>query len=100
MIVGVMASDKKEALDDEGKRLAKEVGSAIAELGFHLLTGGGGGFDAGCRASISGSKKQELLKAKQPTGKLDQYSEAKELAQLIVMGNESGNHTRITNLAR
>jgi predicted Rossmann-fold nucleotide-binding protein len=40
MIVGVMASGKKEPLEDEEKRLANEVGTAIAELGY--LTGGGG----------------------------------------------------------
>ena len=43
MIVGVMASGKEEPLEDEEKRLANEVGTAIAELGYHLLTGGGGG---------------------------------------------------------
>ena len=41
MIVGVMASGKKEPLDHEEKRLANEVGTEIAELGYDLLTGGG-----------------------------------------------------------
>jgi predicted Rossmann-fold nucleotide-binding protein len=41
-IVGVMASgDESPAKKHEG--LAKQVGSTIAELGFHLLTGGGDG---------------------------------------------------------
>ena len=85
MIVGVMASDKKEALDDEGKRLAKEVGSAIVELGFHLLTGGGGGLMQAVGQAFL-DKKQELLKAKQPTGNLISILRAKELAQLTSNG--------------
>jgi predicted Rossmann-fold nucleotide-binding protein len=85
MIVGVMASGKKEALDDEGKRLAKEVGSAIAELGFHLLTGGGGGLmEAVGQAFLD--KKQELLKANKPTGNLISILRAKKLTQLNSKG--------------
>jgi predicted Rossmann-fold nucleotide-binding protein len=41
-IVGVMASGD-ESLAKKHEGLAKQVGSAIAELEFHLLTGGGGG---------------------------------------------------------
>jgi predicted Rossmann-fold nucleotide-binding protein len=36
-----MGSGKE--LEREEKRLAREVGTAIAKLGYHLLTGGGGG---------------------------------------------------------
>ncbi len=46
MIVGVMASGD-ESLAKKHGGLAKQVGSAIAELGFHLLTGGGGGLMTG-----------------------------------------------------
>jgi predicted Rossmann-fold nucleotide-binding protein len=42
MIVGVMASGD-ESLASKHKSLANEVGSIVAELRFHLLTGGGGG---------------------------------------------------------
>ena len=42
MIVGVMAPGD-EALAKMHEKLAQTVGSSIAELGFHLLTGGGGG---------------------------------------------------------
>jgi len=41
IVVGVMGSGKE--LEHEEKRLAREVGTAIAKLGYHLLTGGGGG---------------------------------------------------------
>ena len=41
MIVGVMGSGKE--LEHEEKRLAGEVGTASAEVGYHRLTGGGGG---------------------------------------------------------
>jgi predicted Rossmann-fold nucleotide-binding protein len=80
MIVGVMASGKKEPLKDEEKRLAKEVGTAIAELGYHLLTGGGGGSMAAVGAAFL-EKKRKLLKANRPAGNLISILRAKELPQ-------------------
>ena len=80
MIVGVMASGKKKSLGDDGKRLAQEVGSAIAKRGFHLLTGGGGGLmEAVGQAFLQ--KKQELLKANKPAGNLISILRAKELTE-------------------
>jgi len=78
MIVGVMASGKKEPLEDEEKRLANEVGTAIAELGYHLLTGGGGGLMETVGQAFLSSK-QELAKAKKPTGSLISILRAKKL---------------------
>ena len=78
MIVGVMASGKNEPLDDEERRLAEEVGSTVAELGFHLLTGGGGGL-----MKIVGQafldKKREILNQNRPAGNLISILRAKEL---------------------
>ena len=57
-----------------------QVGSAIAELGFHLLTGGGGGLmTAVGKAFLDGKRK--LLKAKRRTGNLISILRAKELPQ-------------------
>ena len=61
MIVGVMASGD-EALVKKHKASAKELGSTVAELGFHLLTGGGDGL-----MKIVG---QAFLEEKQRTGML------------------------------
>ena len=81
MIVGVMASGKKEPLEDEEKRLANEVGTAIAELGYHLLTGGGGGsMEAVGQAFLK--KKRKRLAAKRPAGHLISILRAKELPKL------------------
>jgi predicted Rossmann-fold nucleotide-binding protein len=80
MIVGVMASGKKEPLEDEEKRLANEVGTAIAELGYHLLTGGGGGSMRAVGQAFL-KKKRNLLKANRTAGKLISILRAKELAQ-------------------
>jgi predicted Rossmann-fold nucleotide-binding protein len=80
MIVGVMASGKKELLEDEEKRLANELGTAIAELGYHLLTGGGGGSMAAVGKAFL-EQKQKLLKANQLAGNLISILRAKELPQ-------------------
>ncbi|MFZ2077895.1 MAG: hypothetical protein WAV38_14840 [Xanthobacteraceae bacterium] len=80
MIVGVMASGKKEPLEDEEKRLANEVGTAIAELGYHLLTGGGGGSMRAVGQAFL-KKKRNLLKATRTAGKLISILRAKELPQ-------------------
>ena len=80
MIVGVMASGKKEPLADEEKRLAKEVGTEIAKLGCHLLTGGGDGtMEAVGKAFLN--EKRKLLKAKRRVGNLISILRAKELPQ-------------------
>jgi len=80
MIVGVMASGKKEPLEDEEKRLANKVGTAIAELGYHLLTGGGGGsMEAVGQAFLE--KKRKLLEANRSAGNLISILRAKELPQ-------------------
>jgi predicted Rossmann-fold nucleotide-binding protein len=80
MIVGVMASGKKEPLEDEEKRLANELGTAIAELGYHLLTGGGGGSMAAVGMAFL-EQKQKLLKANRLAGNLISVLRAKELPQ-------------------
>src|SRR5438874_7431929 len=81
MIVGVMASGKNERLDDEQRRLAREVGTAIAKLGYHLLTGGGGGLMKAVGQAFL-NEKRKLLKAKRPAGNLISILRAKELPQL------------------
>ena len=73
MIVGVMASGKKSFADDYGP-LAKEVGSTIAEQGFYLLTGGGGG--------LMKAVGEEFLTIKPRTGKLISILRAKEFPEL------------------
>ena len=81
MIVGVMASGKEEPLEDEEKRLANEVGTAIADLGYHLLTGGGGGsMEAVGQAFLK--EKRKLLKANRRTGNLISILRAEKLPQL------------------
>ena len=80
MIVGVMASGKKEPLEDEDKRLANELCTAIAKLGYHLLTGGGGGSMAAVGMAFL-EQKQKLLKAKRRAGNLISILRAKELPQ-------------------
>jgi predicted Rossmann-fold nucleotide-binding protein len=81
MIVGVMASGKKEPLEEEEKRLANEVGSAVAELGFHLLTGGGDGLMKAVGQAFL-YKKQDVLLQKRSAGNLISILRAKELPQL------------------
>jgi predicted Rossmann-fold nucleotide-binding protein len=83
MIIGVMASGD-EACAKKHETLAKEVGSTIAELGFHLLTGGGGLMRAVGQAFLE--KKQELLEANKPVGNLISILGAKELPQLNSKG--------------
>jgi predicted Rossmann-fold nucleotide-binding protein len=74
MIVGVMASGRR--LKDEEERLADEVGTAIAELGYHLLTGGGGGsMEAVGQAFLK--KKRELVQENRPVWESDKYPESK-----------------------
>jgi predicted Rossmann-fold nucleotide-binding protein len=80
------------------KRLANEVGTAIAELGYHLLTGGGGGsMEAVGQAFLE--KKRKLLEANRPGGNLISILGAKELPQKRAE-NEPGNQTRTMDLAR
>jgi predicted Rossmann-fold nucleotide-binding protein len=76
-----MASGKTKPLDDEERHLAREVGTAIAELGFHLLTGGGDGLMAAVGQAFL-NEKRKLLKAKRGAGKLISILRAKELPQL------------------
>src|SRR5205823_8468532 len=85
MIVGVMASGKDEPLDDEERRLAEEVGSTVAELGFHLLTGGGGGLMKTVGQAFL-DKKREILNQNRPAGNLINILRAKELPQLTKDG--------------
>jgi predicted Rossmann-fold nucleotide-binding protein len=80
MIVGVMASGKEEPLEDEVKRLAIEVGTATAELGYHLLTGGGGGLMKAVGQAFL-DKKREILNQNRPAGNLISILRAKELPQ-------------------
>jgi predicted Rossmann-fold nucleotide-binding protein len=68
MIVGVMASGDEELAKNHAA-LAEEVGSTVAELGFDLLTGGGGGLMKAVGQAFL-DKKRELLKTKKPTGNL------------------------------
>jgi predicted Rossmann-fold nucleotide-binding protein len=65
MIVGVMASGK-EPLEDQVKRLANDVGTAIAELGYHLLTGGGGGLMKAVGKAFLKKKRNFWLQIDQP----------------------------------
>jgi len=81
MIVGVMASGKNEPLDDEERRLAREVGTVIAKLGYHLLTGGGGGLMKAVGQAFL-EKKREILNQNRPAGNLISVLRAKELPQL------------------
>src|SRR5437764_7198225 len=86
IVVGVMGSGKE--LEREEKRLAREVGTAIAKLGYHLLTGGGGGsMEAVGQAFLK--KKRKLLKAKRRAGNLISILRAEELPQL----NKDGKRT-------
>jgi predicted Rossmann-fold nucleotide-binding protein len=80
MIVGVMASGD-ESLAKKHEILAKEVGSAIAETGFHLLTGGGSG--------LMRAVGQEFLNRAPRTGKLISILRAKELPQLKISGRRN-----------
>jgi predicted Rossmann-fold nucleotide-binding protein len=84
MIVGVMASGD-ESLAKKHHDLAQQVGSAIAELGFHLLTGGGDGLMAAVGQAFLNAKRK-LLKAKRPAGNLISILRAKELPQLNKTG--------------
>src|SRR6516164_8475539 len=76
-IVGVMASgDASLATNHED--LAKQVGSAIAELGFHLLTGGGDGLMATVGQAFLDKKRN----IPDPTLKLISILRAKRLPEL------------------
>ncbi len=87
-IVGVMASGKGEPLEDEEERLASEVATAIAELGYHLLTGGGGGLMTAVGQAFL-DKKRKLLKAKRRAGNLISILRAEELSELKKDGRRS-----------
>jgi predicted Rossmann-fold nucleotide-binding protein len=78
-IVGVMASGD-ESLAKKHEGLAKQVGSAIAELGFHLLTGGGDGLMASVGQAFL-KKKRTLLRTKGRAGNLISILRAKDLPQ-------------------
>ena len=80
LIVGVMASGNEE-VDEEETRLASEIGIAVAEQGFHLLTGGGLGLMKVVGQAFL-NKKQNLLRANQPTGNLISVLRAKTLPEL------------------
>ncbi len=62
-------------------KVAKEVGSAIAELGFHLLTGGGGGLMKAVGQAFL-DKKRDMLDLNLPAGNLINILRAKELPEL------------------
>ncbi len=79
-IVGVMASGD-ESLAKKHEGLAKEVGSAIAELGFHLLTGGGDGLMKAVGQAFLDEKRKHS-KAKREAGSLISILRAKELPEL------------------
>lgn len=90
MIVGVMASGK-EPFPNKHRDLAETVGSAIAEHGFDLLTGGGGGLMAIVGLAFP-SKKKELLKANKAAGNLISILRAQELPPF-----ENGIRRRLPN---
>jgi predicted Rossmann-fold nucleotide-binding protein len=81
MIVGVMASGN-ESLAKEHDTLANEVGCTIAEQGFHLLTGGGGG--------LMKAVGQAFLQKEQRTGKLISILRAKDPTHLTSEWNDKG----------
>jgi predicted Rossmann-fold nucleotide-binding protein len=86
-IVGVMASGKK-SLVSEHKRLAKQVGSTVAELGYHLLTGGGGGLMKAVGQAFL-EKKRDVLDQNRPAGNLISVLRAKKLPHLKKDGKRS-----------
>jgi predicted Rossmann-fold nucleotide-binding protein len=87
MIVGVMASGQ-EASAKKHQDLAKQVGSAIAKLGFHLLTGGGNGLMATVGQAFL-DKKREVLDQKRPAGNLISILRAKEFPQVRKNGKRN-----------
>ncbi len=86
-IVGVMASGD-ESLANKHESLAKEVGSIIAELGFHLLTGGGGGLMKSVGQTFL-DRKRDNLNQNRAAGKLISILRAKELPQLKTDGKRT-----------
>jgi predicted Rossmann-fold nucleotide-binding protein len=74
-----------DSLAKKHEGLAKQVGSAIAELGFHLLTGGGDGLMAAVGQSFL-DEKRKLVKAQRRAGNLISILRAKELPQLKTDG--------------
>jgi predicted Rossmann-fold nucleotide-binding protein len=78
-IVGVMGSGD-ESLAKKHQRLAKQVGSTVAELGFHLLTGGGDGLMKAVGQAFLETKRK-LLRANRPAGNLISILRAKQLPQ-------------------
>jgi predicted Rossmann-fold nucleotide-binding protein len=80
MIVGVMASGEKKFSKDYVD-LANTVGGAIADQGFHLLTGGGGGLMEAVGLAFL-REKEELLKANKRVGSLISIIRAKQLPEL------------------
>jgi predicted Rossmann-fold nucleotide-binding protein len=86
-IVGVMASGD-ESVAKKRQDLAQQVGTTIAELGFHLLTGGGDGLMAAVGQAFLDGKRQ-LLKTKRQAGNLISILRAKGLPQLNKNGKRS-----------
>jgi predicted Rossmann-fold nucleotide-binding protein len=98
MIVGVMASGH-ELLATKHDDLAKQVGRAIARLGFHLLTGGGGGLmSAVGRAFLD--EKRKILKAKGRAGILIASCEQGSCRNYKKMENATGKQTQTMDLAK
>jgi predicted Rossmann-fold nucleotide-binding protein len=81
MIVGVMASGD-DSLVKKHEKLAQTVGGTIAELGFHLLTGGGGG--------LMEAVGQAFLDQKQRTGKSISILRPKDTTHLTSDWNNKG----------
>ncbi len=82
-IVAVMASGEK-SLAKKHEGLAKEVGSTVAKLGFHLLTGGGGGLMAAVGRAFLDEKRKHRR-----AGNLISILRAEELPQLNKHGKRS-----------
>jgi len=79
MILGVMASGD-DALASKHESLAEEVGTAIAELGYHLLTGGGGGLMKVVGQAFL-DKKRDIRDQNRSVGKLISILRAKKLPE-------------------
>ena len=86
MIVGVMASGDDSLAKKHGK-LAQTVGGTIAELGFHLLTGGGGGLMEAVAQAFVNQKQRTgksitILRAEGQTHLTSDWTEGGELKEL------------------
>ena len=85
MTVEVMASGD-ELLVKKHEKLAQTVGSTVAELGFHLLTGGGGGLmetvGQGFEKKQRTGKLMSILRAKVTTHLTSEWNDKGELKEL------------------